>query len=79
MFISKLFLVAMELRNKKDVEKIRSIQDFRLKDCLFNVKSFRVFDIESMSLIDIDVDYYCRNNIVINGVDSGIKQFLKRR
>lgn len=69
----------MELRNKKDVEKIRSIQDFRLKDCLFNVKSFRVFDIESMSLIDIDVDYYCRNNIVINGVDSGIKQFFKEK
>ena len=32
-----------------------------------------------MSLIDIDVDYYCRNNIVINGVDSGVKEFFREK
>ena len=79
MFRSSLFLVAMELRNKKDIDKVRKLYKFNLEGGLFNVKSFRVFDIESMSLIDIDVDYYCRNNIVINGVDSGIKEFFKEK
>lgn len=79
MFRSSLFLVAMELRNKKDIDKVRKLYKFNLEGGLFNVKSFRVFDIESMSLIDIDVDYYCRNNTVINGVDSGIKEFFKEK
>lgn len=79
MYKSSLFLVAMELRNKKDIDRINKLYKLNLKGELFNVKSFRVFDIESMSLIDIDVDYYCRNNIVINGVDSGIKKFFKEK
>lgn len=79
MFRGSLFLVAMELRNKKDIDRINELYKVNLKGGLFNVKSFRVFDIESMSLIDIDVDYYCRNNIVINGVDSGIKKFFKEK
>lgn len=79
MFRSSLFLVAMELRNKKDIDKINKLYKLNLKGGLFNVKSFRVFDIESIGLIDIDVDYYCRNNIVINGVDSGIKKFFKEK
>lgn len=79
MFRSSLFLVAMELRNKKDIDKINKLYKLNLKGELFNIKSFRVFDIESMGLIDIDVDYYCRNNIVINGVDSGIKKFFKEK
>lgn len=79
MFRSSLFLVAMELRNKKDIDKINKLYKLNLEGGLFNVKSFRVFDIESMSLIDIDVDYYCRNNVVINGIDSGIKEFFKKK
>lgn len=79
MYRSSLFLVAMELRNKKDVDKVKKLYKLNLRDGLFNIKSFRVFDIESISLIDIDIDYYCRNNIVINGVDSGIKDFFKKK
>lgn len=79
MFRSSLFLVAMELRNKKDIDKINKLYKSNLEGSLFNIKSFRVFDIESMSLIDIDVDYYCRNSVVINGVDSGIKEFFKEK
>ena len=79
MYKSSLFLVAMELRNKKDVDKVRELYKLNLQGGLFNIKSFRVFDIESMSLINVDIDYYCRNNIVINGVDSGIKEFFKEK
>ena len=79
MYKSSLFLVAMELRNKKDVDKVSELYKLNLQGGLFNIKSFRVFDIESMSLINVDIDYYCRNNIVINGVDSGIKEFFKEK
>lgn len=71
-------LVAMILKNKDDIDKIRYLEGIRSKHQgfiydYFRMTHFRVLDTSSFSLLDISINEYCTGNFNIAGVSKTVK------
>ena len=84
--MEKYLLVGLVLKDDSNIDKIFEIEERYFNDCrnikysdlVFRVSHFRVFELDTLSLLDISINEYCTGDFDIYGVGKCVKEYYNK-
>ena len=84
--MEKYSLVGLVLKDKNDIDKIVELEEryfndgrnIKYSDLVFRVSHFRVFELDTLSLLDISINEYCTGDFDIYGVGKCVKEYYNK-
>lgn len=84
-YMEKYLLVGLVLKDASNIDKITKLEedhfnsDISLKysDLVFRVSHFRVFELDTLSLMDISVNEYCIGDFDVYGIGKCVREYYK--
>ena len=84
--MEKYLLVGLVLKDENDIAKIIELEEdyfenngkVKYSDLVFRVSHFRVFELDTLSLLDISINEYCTGDFEIYGVGKCVKEYYNK-
>ena len=84
--MEKYLLVGLVLKDENDIDKIVELEEdyfenhgkVKYSDLAFRVSRFRVFELDTLSLLDISINEYCTGDFDIYGVGKCVKEYYSK-
>lgn len=84
--MEKYLLVGLVLKDKNDIDKISELEEghfygnknIKYSDLVFRISHFRVFELDTLSLLDISVNEYCTSDYEIYGIGKCVREYYNK-
>ena len=85
-YMEKYLLIGLVLKDKNDIDKIVELEEdyfenhgkVKYSDLVFRISHFRVFELDTLSLLDISVNEYCTGDFDIYGIGKCVREYYNK-
>lgn len=84
--MEKYLLVGLVLKDDSNIDKISELEEghfndgrnIKYSDLVFRISHFRVFELDTLSLLDISVNEYCTSDSEIYGIGKCVREYYNK-
>lgn len=84
--MEKYLLVGLVLKDDSNIDKISELEEghfygnknIKYSDLVFRISHFRVFELDTLSLLDISVNEYCTSDFDVYGIGKCVREYYNK-